>query len=118
MTAEVVALDRASGVVELKGPNGAVFHIQGRDPVKVGNLQPGMHVDVAYGSQVSVAVAYRCFHRAYLLDAWRGALAFYIPVSAYFTWHQTQPGNLRRGAKPLGWPPIAGSTARVNPQSV
>ena len=57
VTAEVVALDRASGVVELKGPNGAVFHIQGRDPVKVGNLQPGMHVEVAYAPQVSVAVA-------------------------------------------------------------
>jgi Cu/Ag efflux protein CusF len=57
VTAEVVALDRASGVVELKGPNGAVFHIQGRDPVKVGNLQPGMHVEVAYASEVSVAVA-------------------------------------------------------------
>lgn len=56
-TAEVVASDRASGVVELRGPNGDVFHIQGRDPVKVANLQPGMHVDVAYASQVSVAVA-------------------------------------------------------------
>jgi Cu/Ag efflux protein CusF len=57
VTAEVVALDRASGVVELKGPNGAVFHIQGRDPVKLANLQPGMHVDVAYAPQVNVAVA-------------------------------------------------------------
>lgn len=56
-TAEVVTSDRASGVVELRGPNGDVFHIQGRDPVKVANLQPGMHVDVAYAPQVSVAVA-------------------------------------------------------------
>ena len=57
VTAEVVALDSASGVIELKGPGGAVFHIQGRDPVKVGNLKPGMHVEVAYAPQVSVAVA-------------------------------------------------------------
>lgn len=57
VTAEVVALDRASGVVELRGPTGEVFHIQGRDPVKLANLQPGMHVDVAYAPQVSVAVA-------------------------------------------------------------
>jgi len=57
VTAEVVAVDRASGVVELKGANGAVFHIQGSDPLKLANLQPGMHVDVAYAPQVSVAVA-------------------------------------------------------------
>ena len=56
LSAEVVAFDRASGVVELRGPNGDVFHIQGRDPVKVANLQPGMRVDVAYAPQVSVAV--------------------------------------------------------------
>jgi Cu/Ag efflux protein CusF len=57
LTAEVVAFDRASGVVELRGPNGDVFHIQSHDPMKVANLQPGMHVDVAYAPQVSVAVA-------------------------------------------------------------
>ncbi|SDH91290.1 hypothetical protein [Paraburkholderia phenazinium] len=57
VTAEVVALDHASGVVQLKGADGAVFHIQGRDPAKLANLQPGMHVDVAYTPQVSVAVA-------------------------------------------------------------
>ena len=57
VTAEVVALDRTSGVIQLKGADGAVFHIQGRDPAKLASLQPGMHVDVAYAPQVSVAVA-------------------------------------------------------------
>jgi hypothetical protein len=57
VTAEMVALDRASGVVELKGPIGDAFHIQGRDPVTLANVQPGMHVGVACAPQVSVAVA-------------------------------------------------------------
>ncbi|WP_144155664.1 hypothetical protein [Paraburkholderia sp. BCC1885] len=56
-SAEVVALDRASGVLELKGSDGAVFHIQGRDAAKVVNMKPGMHVEVAYAPQVSISVA-------------------------------------------------------------
>jgi hypothetical protein len=56
VTAAVVTVDRATGVVQLKGANGAVFHIQGRDPAKLPNLQPGMHLDVVYAPQVSVAV--------------------------------------------------------------
>ena len=56
VAAEVESIDRASGVVALKGADGTLFHIQGGDLSKVANLQPGMHVRVAYASQVSVAV--------------------------------------------------------------
>ncbi|ALE58747.1 hypothetical protein CUJ91_26110 [Paraburkholderia graminis] len=57
VSAEVQAIDHASGVMALKGPNGAVFHIQGRDPAKLVNVTPGMQVLVAFAPQVSVAVA-------------------------------------------------------------
>lgn len=57
MAAEVQSVDRASGVVALKGADGTVFHIQGSNLSKVANLQPGTHVRVVYASQVSVAVA-------------------------------------------------------------
>ncbi|HEX7934536.1 MAG TPA: hypothetical protein VF573_15860 [Paraburkholderia sp.] len=55
--AEVQAIDHASGVMALKGASGSVFHIQGRDPVKLANVTPGMQVSVAFAPQVSVAVA-------------------------------------------------------------
>ncbi|MCX4143124.1 hypothetical protein M0D68_33340 [Paraburkholderia sp. SEWSISQ10-3 4] len=57
VTAEVQAIDHASGIMALKGPNGTVFHIQGREPAKVAGVTPGMQVSVAYAPQVSVAVA-------------------------------------------------------------
>ncbi len=57
VTAEVQAIDHASGVMALKGPNGSVFHIQGRDPAKIAGVTPGMQVVVAFAPQVSVAVA-------------------------------------------------------------
>jgi hypothetical protein len=57
VTAEVQAIDHASGIMALKSPNGAVFHIQGREPAKVAGVTPGMQVSVAYAPQVSVAVA-------------------------------------------------------------
>lgn len=57
VTAEVQAVDHASGIMALKSPNGAVFHIQGREPAKVAGVTPGMQVSVAYAPQVSVAVA-------------------------------------------------------------
>ncbi|WP_408322290.1 hypothetical protein [Paraburkholderia nemoris] len=57
VTAEVQAIDHASGIMALKGPNGAVFHIQGREPAKVVGVTPGMQVSVAYAPQVTVAVA-------------------------------------------------------------
>jgi Cu/Ag efflux protein CusF len=55
--AQVESVDHASGVMVLKDPNGAVFHIQGREPAMVANVTPGMQVVVAFASQVSVAVA-------------------------------------------------------------
>jgi Cu/Ag efflux protein CusF len=57
VTAEVQAIDHASGVMALKGHDGAVFHIQGREPAKVAGVTPGMQVSVAYAPQVRVAVA-------------------------------------------------------------
>ncbi|MFL9994834.1 hypothetical protein PQR34_29510 [Paraburkholderia sediminicola] len=57
VSAEVQAVDHASGIMALKGPNGEVFHIQGREPAKVAGVTPGMQVSVAYAPQVSVAVA-------------------------------------------------------------
>jgi Cu/Ag efflux protein CusF len=57
VAAEIQTVDRASGVVALKGADGAVFHVQGGDLAKVAALQPGTHVRVAYAAQVNVAVA-------------------------------------------------------------
>jgi hypothetical protein len=57
ITARVDAIDHASGIMALKGLNGSVFHIQGRDPAKVAGVTPGMQVVVAFAPQISVAVA-------------------------------------------------------------
>ncbi|MFM0172759.1 hypothetical protein [Paraburkholderia sediminicola] len=57
VTAHVEAIDHASGVMALKGPNGSVFHIQSRDPEKTAGVIPGMQVVVAFAPQVNVAVA-------------------------------------------------------------
>ncbi|ASL48705.1 hypothetical protein bAD24_III14995 [Burkholderia sp. AD24] len=57
VTAEVQTIDHASGIMALKSANGAVFHIQGREPAKVAGVAPGMQVMVAFAQQVDVAVA-------------------------------------------------------------
>jgi hypothetical protein len=57
VSAEVQAIDHASGVMALKGSNGSVFHIQGRDPAKLASVTPGMQVLVAFAKQINVAVA-------------------------------------------------------------
>jgi hypothetical protein len=57
VNAEVQAVDHASGVMALKRANGAVFHIQGREPSQVSGVAPGMQVSVVFAPQVSVAVA-------------------------------------------------------------
>ena len=57
VAAEVQSIDHASGIMVLKSPDGSVFHIQGREPAKVANVTPGMHVSVAFAPQVNVAVA-------------------------------------------------------------
>lgn len=57
VTAEVAAIDRASGVLALKGADGSAFHIQSREPAAVANVAPGMRVSVTFAPDVSVAVA-------------------------------------------------------------
>lgn len=57
VTAEVQAVDHATGVMALKRANGAVFHIQGREPAKLAGVMPGMQVSVVFAPQASVAVA-------------------------------------------------------------
>ncbi|PQV47922.1 hypothetical protein [Paraburkholderia sp. BL21I4N1] len=57
VTAEVQTIDHASGIMALKSPNGAVFHIQGREPAKVASVTPGMQVVVSFAQQVDVAVS-------------------------------------------------------------
>ncbi len=57
VTARVEAIDHASGIMALKGADGSVFHIQGRDPARTAGVTPGMQVAVAFAPQVSVAVA-------------------------------------------------------------
>ena len=57
VSAEVQTVDRVSGIVALKRGNGAVFHIQGREPAKVAELSPGMLVSVVFAPEASVAVA-------------------------------------------------------------
>lgn len=57
VSAEVQAVDHASGVMALKRANGTVFHIQGREPATVADVAPGMQVSVVFAPQVSVAVA-------------------------------------------------------------
>jgi len=53
----VAAIDRASGVLALKGADGSAFHIQSRQPAAVANVAPGMQVSVTFAPDVSVAVA-------------------------------------------------------------
>lgn len=57
LTAEVAAVDRATGVLALKGADGSAFHIQSREPAAVANVAPGMQVSVTFAPEVSVAVA-------------------------------------------------------------
>ncbi|WP_144107943.1 hypothetical protein [Paraburkholderia sp. BCC1886] len=57
VNAVVEAVDHASGVLALKGADGAIFHIQSQEPAKAASIAVGMQVLVAFASQVSVAVA-------------------------------------------------------------
>jgi Cu/Ag efflux protein CusF len=56
VSAEVAAVDHATGVLALKSAAGSVFHIQGREPAAVASVTPGMQVSVTFAPQVSVAV--------------------------------------------------------------
>jgi hypothetical protein len=57
VSAEVQDVDHASGVMALKRENGAVFHIQGREPAKLAEVARGMQVSVVFAPQASVGVA-------------------------------------------------------------
>jgi hypothetical protein len=56
VAAEVQVVDHASGVLALKRADGAVFHIQSREPAAVANVAPGMHMSLTFAPQASVAV--------------------------------------------------------------
>jgi Cu/Ag efflux protein CusF len=55
--AEIVAVDRKTGVVGLKGSKGATFHIQVSDASQTLNLASGMRVQVNYSATATVSVA-------------------------------------------------------------
>jgi fructose-1,6-bisphosphatase/inositol monophosphatase family enzyme len=57
VSAEVQAVDHASGVMALKRANGTVFHLQGREPANVAGVSVGMQVSVVFAPKASVAVA-------------------------------------------------------------
>jgi hypothetical protein len=57
VSAEVQAVDHASGVMALKRSNGAMFHIQSREPAKIAGIAPGMQVSVVFAPLASVTVA-------------------------------------------------------------
>jgi len=55
--AEIVTVDRKTGVVALKGAKGNTFHIQVSDTSQTQNLASGMHVQVNYAATATVSVA-------------------------------------------------------------
>ncbi|GAB2888067.1 hypothetical protein GCM10027093_23520 [Paraburkholderia jirisanensis] len=55
--AEIVTVDRKTGVVALKGPKGNTFHIQVSDASQTRDLASGMHVQVNYAATATVSVA-------------------------------------------------------------
>jgi len=57
ITAEVVSVDQKSGVLALRGPKGAVFHIQASNAAQVAQLSAGTHVDVVYAPTANVSVS-------------------------------------------------------------
>ncbi len=57
IAADIMSVDRKAGVLELKGPQGNVFHIQASDRMQLGHLSAGMHVEVAYAATATVSVS-------------------------------------------------------------
>jgi Cu/Ag efflux protein CusF len=57
VAAEVVTIDQKTVVLTLRGPKGAVFHIQASNGAQLAHLSPGMHVEVVYAPTVSVSVS-------------------------------------------------------------
>jgi Cu/Ag efflux protein CusF len=57
IVAEVVTVDQKSGVLALRGPKGALFHIQASNAAQLAHLSAGAHVEVAYAPTATVSVS-------------------------------------------------------------
>jgi Cu/Ag efflux protein CusF len=57
ISAEVVSVDQKAGVIALRGPKGAMFHIQANNAGQVAHLSAGVHVDVVYAPTATVSVS-------------------------------------------------------------
>jgi Cu/Ag efflux protein CusF len=57
IAAEIVTVDRTTGVVALKGAKGDRFHVQISDAVQSAHLVAGMHVQVVYAASATVSVS-------------------------------------------------------------
>jgi Cu/Ag efflux protein CusF len=57
ITAEIVSVDQKTGVLTLRGPKGAVFHIQASNAGQVAHLSAGTRVDVVYAPTANVSVS-------------------------------------------------------------
>ncbi|CAB3751494.1 hypothetical protein [Paraburkholderia humisilvae] len=57
VAAELVTIDQKTGVLALRGPKGAMFHIQANSTAQLAHLSPGMHVEVAYAPTATVSVS-------------------------------------------------------------
>ncbi|SAK46442.1 hypothetical protein AWB81_00474 [Caballeronia arationis] len=56
VVADVVKVDQASGVVQVKGLQGNLLNVQVHDRAKLAGVTPGVQVTLAYTDAVSVAV--------------------------------------------------------------
>jgi Cu/Ag efflux protein CusF len=57
IAAEVVSVDTRTGVLALRGPKGATFHIQASNAAQVAHLSAGTHVEVVYAPTANVSVS-------------------------------------------------------------
>src|ERR1700754_3613399 len=57
LAAEVGSVDQKTGVLALRGPKGAVFHIQASNAGQVAHLSAGTHVEVVYAPTANVSVS-------------------------------------------------------------
>ncbi|CAB3769181.1 hypothetical protein [Paraburkholderia solisilvae] len=55
--AELVTVDQKTGILALRGPQGAIFHIQAANTAQLAHLSAGMHVEVAYAPTAAVSVS-------------------------------------------------------------
>ncbi|APR39136.1 hypothetical protein [Paraburkholderia sp. SOS3] len=57
VAAEIVSVDQKTGVLALRGPKGAVFHIQASNAAQIAHLPAGTHVEVVYAPTANVSVS-------------------------------------------------------------